>query len=134
MTVRTRFAPSPTGYLHIGGVLTALFNWLFARKQGGQFILRVDDTDQQRNVDTALQPILNGFRWLGLDWDEGPEVGGPHGPYYQSQRSSKYQAAVDTLLAKGAAYRDFASTEEIQASRFRIYMEQLFRYLGPNSS
>ena len=71
--VRTRFAPSPTGYLHIGGVRTALFNWLFARKHGGQFILRIDDTDQQRNVAEALQPILEGFRWLGIDWDEGPE-------------------------------------------------------------
>src|SRR5262245_58815884 len=75
--VRTRFAPSPTGYLHIGGVRTALFNWLFARKHGGQFILRIDDTDVQRNVAEALQPILDGFRWLGIDWDEGPEVGGP---------------------------------------------------------
>ena len=93
--VTVRFAPSPTGYLHIGGVRTALFNWLFARQQGGQFILRIDDTDQQRNVTEALQPILDGFRWLGIDWDEGPEVGGPHGPYYQSQRSALYQAAVD---------------------------------------
>jgi len=117
MTVRTRFAPSPTGYLHIGGVRTALFNWLFARGQGGQFLLRVDDTDQQRNVEAALQPILNGFRWLGLDWDEGPEVGGPHGPYYQSQRGDSYQAAVESLLASGTAYRDFATTEEIQAER-----------------
>jgi glutamyl-tRNA synthetase len=117
MTVRTRFAPSPTGYLHIGGVRTALFNWLFARKHGGQFLLRVDDTDQQRNVEAALAPILHGFRWLGLDWDEGPEVGGPHAPYYQSQRSEKYQAAVEQLLASGHAYRDFASTEEIQAER-----------------
>lgn len=117
MTVRTRFAPSPTGYLHIGGVRTALFNWLFARGQGGQFILRVDDTDQQRNVDAALEPILNGFRWLGMDWDEGPQVDGPHAPYYQSQRSDKYQAAVESLLASGAAYRDFASTDEIQAER-----------------
>ncbi len=117
MTVRTRFAPSPTGYLHIGGVRTALFNWLYARSHGGQFLLRVDDTDQQRNVDAALRPILDGFRWLGLDWDEGPEVGGPHGPYYQSQRSDKYQAAVDALLASGAAYRDFATSEEIQAER-----------------
>jgi len=74
MTVRTRFAPSPTGYLHIGGVRTALFNWLFSRQRGGQFLLRIDDTDQQRNVAEALQPILDGFRWLGLDWDEGPEV------------------------------------------------------------
>ena len=84
--VRTRFAPSPTGYLHIGGVRTALFNWLFARRHGGQFILRIDDTDQQRNVEEALPPILDGFRWLGIDWDEGPEVGGAHGPYFQSQR------------------------------------------------
>jgi glutamyl-tRNA synthetase len=117
MNVRTRFAPSPTGYLHIGGVRTALFNWLYARQHGGQFLLRVDDTDQQRNVDAALAPILHGFRWLGLDWDEGPEVGGPHAPYYQSQRSELYRRAVDELLARGAAYRDFATTEEIQAER-----------------
>ncbi len=117
MNVRTRFAPSPTGYLHIGGVRTALFNWLFARKHGGQFILRIDDTDQQRNVDEALAPILHGFRWLGLDWNEGPEVGGPHEPYYQSQRTEAYAAAVDRLLASGAAYRDFARAEEVQAER-----------------
>jgi glutamyl-tRNA synthetase len=117
MSVRTRFAPSPTGYLHIGGVRTALFNWLFARQHGGQFLLRVDDTDQQRNVDAALAPILHGFRWLGLDWDEGPEVGGPHAPYYQSQRSELYQRAVESLLAAGHAYRDFATTDEIQAER-----------------
>ena len=117
MTVRTRFAPSPTGYLHIGGVRTALFNWLFARKHGGEFILRIDDTDQQRNVEEALQPILDGFRWLGMDWDEGPEVGGPHAPYYQSQRSGRYAEAVEQLLASGHAYRDFARTEEIQALR-----------------
>ncbi len=100
--VRTRFAPSPTGYLHIGGVRTALFNWLFARQHGGQFILRIDDTDQQRNVEEALQPILDGFRWLGIDWDEGPEVGGPHGPYFQSQRGDRYQAAVDAAAAERA--------------------------------
>ena len=99
--VRTRFAPSPTGYLHIGGVRTALFNWLFARKHGGQFILRIDDTDQQRNVAEALQPILDGFRWLGIDWDEGAEVGGPHGPYYQSQRLERYQEAVEAAARQG---------------------------------
>src|SRR5438067_10268558 len=117
--VRTRFAPSPTGYLHIGGVRTALFNWLFARQHGGQFILRIDDTDQQRNVEEALAPILHGFRWLGIDWDEGPEVGGPHAPYFQSQRQrlGHYQAAVQKLLEKGAAYRDYARTEEVQAER-----------------
>ena len=115
--VRTRFAPSPTGYLHIGGVRTALFCWLFARRHGGQFILRIDDTDQQRNVDEALAPILDGLRWLGIDWDEGPDVGGPYGPYYQSQRADRYRAAVEQLLASGHAYRDYATTEEIQAER-----------------
>ena len=116
-TVRTRFAPSPTGYLHIGGVRTALFNWLFARRHGGQFLLRIDDTDAQRNVAEALRPILDGFRWLGLDWDEGPEVDGPYAPYYQSQRGARYRAAADQLVATGAAYRDYATTEEIQAER-----------------
>src|SRR5262245_20290486 len=117
MPPRTRFAPSPTGYLHIGGVRTALFNWLFAKGQGGQFILRIDDTDAQRNVDEALAPILHGLKWMGLDWDEGPDVGGPHAPYYQSKRLDKYQAAVKELLEVGAAYRDFATTEELQAER-----------------
>jgi glutamyl-tRNA synthetase len=115
--VRTRFAPSPTGYLHIGGVRTALFNWLFARKHGGQFILRIDDTDQQRNVAEALQPILHGFRWLGLDWDEGAEVGGPHGPYCQSQKLERYQEAVRELVSKGHAYWDYATEEETKAER-----------------
>src|SRR5499427_2276670 len=113
--VRTRFAPSPTGYLHIGGVRTALFNWLFARKHGGQFILRIDDTDQQRNVAEALAPILDGFRWLGIDWDEGAEVGGPHGPYYQSQKLDRYQEAVKQLLDRGLAYWDYARPEELKA-------------------
>ncbi|HUG91077.1 MAG TPA: glutamate--tRNA ligase family protein, partial [Planctomycetaceae bacterium] len=119
MAVRTRFAPSPTGYMHIGGMRTALFNWLWARHNGGKFILRIDDTDQQRNVEEALAPILHGFRWLGIDWDEGPEVGGPHAPYFQSQRQrlGHYQAAVKTLLEKGFAYRDYARTEEVQAER-----------------
>ncbi len=117
MTVRTRFAPSPTGYLHIGGVRTALFCWLFSRHHGGQFILRIDDTDQQRNVETALKPILDGLRWLGIDWDEGPEVGGEFGPYYQSQRADRHRAAAEELVAAGRAYRDYARTEEIQAER-----------------
>ena len=120
MTVRTRFAPSPTGYLHIGGVRTALFNWLYARQKGGQFILRIDDTDAQRNVAEALLPILDGFRWLGIDWDEGPtddgkNSRGPHGSYFQSRRLERYQAAVEQLLAKGFAYRDFATPEELKA-------------------
>ena len=117
MKVRTRFAPSPTGYLHIGGVRTALFCRLFAKQQGGDFILRIDDTDQQRNVEEALVPILDGLRWLGIDWDEGPDVGGPHAPYYQSQRTEKYQAALEQLLAKGFAYYDYARPEEIQTER-----------------
>ncbi len=116
-SVRVRFAPSPTGYLHIGGVRTALFNWLFARQHGGEFILRIDDTDTQRNVSAALEPILAGFRWLGLDWDEGPDLGGPCGPYFQSQRRDRHAAAVETLLEKGLAYTDYARPEEIQAER-----------------
>jgi glutamyl-tRNA synthetase len=121
MTVRTRFAPSPTGYLHIGGVRTALFNWLFAKGQGGQFLLRIDDTDQQRNVEEALAPILHGLQWMGLDWDEGPDGKGgdlgPLGPYYQSRRLHLYQAAANKLLETGAAYRDFAKPEELDAER-----------------
>ncbi len=129
MTVRTRFAPSPTGYLHIGGVRTALFCWLFARRHGGQFILRIDDTDQQRNVDEALAPILHGLHWLGIDWDEGPEVGGPYAPYYQSQRGNRYRAAVEKLLAAGAAYYDYATTDELQAEREAAEREKrLFLY------
>src|SRR3990172_2300895 len=127
--VRTRFAPRPTGYLHIGGVRAAVFNWLFARQHGGQFILRIDDTDQQRNVQQALQPILDGLRWLGIAWDEGPEVGGPFAPYYQSQRLDRYQAAVEKLLAGGHAYDDYATTEELQAERAAAERQKRpFRY------
>jgi glutamyl-tRNA synthetase len=117
MTIRTRFAPSPTGYLHIGGVRTALFNWLFTRRHGGQFILRIDDTDQDRNRPEALQPILEGFRWLGIVWDEGPEVGGPHGPYHQSQRGELYREAALRLVDSGHAYPDYTSKEEKEARR-----------------
>src|SRR5262245_43094402 len=115
--VRTRFAPSPTGYLHIGGVRTALFNWLFSRKHGGKFILRIDDTDQQRNVQEALQPILDGFKWLGMNWDEGAEIGGPCSPYYQSQKLERYQGVVRELIDKGVAYWDYATPEELKAER-----------------
>ena len=89
--VRVRFAPSPTGYLHVGGARTALFNWLFARHSGGKMVLRVEDTDKARNTAEAVQVIYDGLRWLGLDWDEGPQVGGPHGPYFQSEREAVYQ-------------------------------------------
>jgi len=117
MTVRTRFAPSPTGFLHIGGVRTALFNWLLARHSGGQFLLRIDDTDQERHVDDAVMRILDGFRWLGIDWDEGPDVGGPNGPYYQSQRTANYQAAVQQLIDSGHVYRDYSTEAERAAGK-----------------
>jgi glutamyl-tRNA synthetase len=115
--VRTRFAPSPTGYMHIGGMRTALFNWLWARHSGGKFILRIDDTDRQRNNDEALRPILAAFRWLDLGWDEGPEIGGPHAPYFQSQRGEIYQRAADRLLKDKKAYRDFETPAEVQSQR-----------------
>jgi glutamyl/glutaminyl-tRNA synthetase len=117
MSIRTRFAPSPTGYLHIGGVRTALFNWLLARRLGGQFILRIDDTDTERNRVEALQPILDGFRWLGINWDEGPEVGGPYPPYFQSQRGESYKAAALRLLETGHAYPDYMTKEELDRDR-----------------
>ena len=117
MAIRTRFAPSPTGYLHIGGVRTALFNWLLTRRLGGQFVLRIDDTDAERNRPVALQPILDGFRWLGIQWDEGPEVGGPYGPYFQSQRLHLYVEAALKLIDAGHAYPDYKSSEEINAER-----------------
>ncbi len=111
MSVRVRFAPSPTGYLHIGGARTALFNWLFARHCGGKFILRIEDTDAARNSQEAVDVILNGLRWLGLDWDEGPitsDATGPgkgdYGPYYQSQRAENYRRRVEALLSHGLAY------------------------------
>lgn len=103
--------------MHIGGMRTALFNWLWARHNGGQFILRIDDTDQERNIDEALGPILHAFRWLGLDWDEGPEVGGPHAPYFQSQRRPLYQQACERLLQAGLAYKDFDPPALLQADR-----------------
>jgi len=128
--VRVRIAPSPTGALHLGLVRTALYNWLFARRHGGRFILRIDDTDAQRNVTEVLQPILEGLRWLGIDWDEGPAVGGPNAPYYQSQRTKSHRAAVEALVASGHAYYDYATTEEIAAEREAALAakEGVFRY------
>lgn len=123
-TVRTRFAPSPTGYMHIGGMRTALFNWLWARHNGGKFILRIDDTDQQRNMDEALGPILRAFKWLGLMWDEGPEVGGPYAPYFQSQRGEQYRAAAERLLREGKAYRCFETREQIEQDRKQAEAEK----------
>ena len=103
---RVRFAPSPTGYLHVGGARTALFNWLLARRHGGTFILRIEDTDLQRSSEEMVTGILDGLRWLGIDWDEGPEVGGPHAPYFQSRRLARYQEAARDLLARGHAVED----------------------------
>ena len=113
----TRFAPSPTGYLHIGGARTALFNWLLARRMGGKFLLRIEDTDTKRNTPTAMQQVLSDLRWLGIDWDEGPEVGGPHGPYLQSQRREIYDTYIRQLLDAGKAYYCFDTTEELVALR-----------------
>src|SRR5664280_465993 len=104
MTVRVRFAPSPTGFLHIGSVRTALFNWLYARHAGGTFVLRIEDTDTARNTEQSLRTILDGLKWLGLDWDEGPEKGGSFGPYFQSQRAEIYKGRVKELVDKGLAY------------------------------
>lgn len=106
-TVRTRFAPSPTGRLHLGNVRAAVFNWLFARRHGGAFVLRLEDTDVERNVAGAEDALLADLRWLGLDWDEGPGVGGPHGPYRQSERGALYRSAADRLVEAGAAYPCF---------------------------
>lgn len=115
--VRVRFAPSPTGYLHIGGARTALFNWLWAKKSGGTFLLRVEDTDKERSTDDNTRAILEGLRWLGLDWDEGPEAGGGDGPYFQSQRNPIYRRYIDRLLAEGKAYRCVCSAEELDGKR-----------------
>lgn len=112
--VRTRFAPSPTGYLHVGGVRTALFNWIYARHHGGDFILRIEDTDAARNSEEAMAAILDGLRWLGIDWDEGPETGGDCGPYFQSQRGEIYQRYLQKLLDADRAY------EHDGAIRFRV--------------
>ena len=117
MTVRVRFAPSPTGIPHVGNIRTALFNWLFARHEGGTFVLRVEDTDQSRLVEGALEAILDGLHWLGVDWDEGPEVGGPYGPYFQSQRLDGYRRAAAELIERGQAYECFCSPERLEEVR-----------------
>ena len=128
--VRVRIAPSPTGAMHLGLARTALYNWLFARSSRGRFVLRVDDTDVRRNSVEVLGPILDGLRWLGLDWDEGPDKDGPYAPYYQSQRTERYQAAVDRLLHTGHAYWDYATPEEIEVERKEAVESRLgvFRY------
>jgi glutamyl-tRNA synthetase len=118
-SVRVRFAPSPTGFFHLGSARTALYNWLYARHTGGVFILRIEDTDAARNTDEALAVLLRGMRWLGLDWDEGPEVGGPCGPYFQSQRGAIYREYLDRLRAAGRAYaKDGAVFFRLEGERY----------------
>jgi len=115
--VRVRFAPSPTGRPHVGGMRTAMFNWLLARHSGGKFILRIEDTDVTRMVDGAVDYIMEGLKWLGLDWDEGPDVGGDYGPYYQSQRLHLYREAAERLVAQGDAYYCYCSPERLEKMR-----------------
>jgi glutamyl-tRNA synthetase len=119
VSVRVRFAPSPTGYLHVGGARTALYNYLFARAQGGAFVLRVEDTDAARSTDESVRAILDSLRWLGLAWDEGPDVGGEHGPYFQSARRELYRARVNGLRSAGRAYPCYCTPAELEAMRER---------------
>ena len=116
-SIRVRYAPSPTGDPHIGNIRTAMFNWLFARRNGGRFIVRVEDTDQSRITAGSVENILDGLEWLGIDWDEGPRVGGPYGPYFQSERLARYNAAAERLIASGDAYRCYCPPERVAALR-----------------
>ena len=115
--IRTRFAPSPTGYIHVGNVRAALFPWLLARQQGGAFLLRIEDTDQARFVEGASDLILDTLDWLGIDWDEGPRVGGEHAPYFQSERRDIYKRWAQKLIDKGLAYADPYTPEQVQSFR-----------------
>ncbi len=124
MSIRVRFAPSPTGYLHVGGARTALFNWLFARKHGGQFILRIEDTDDKRNTQEAHEVIYQGLAWLGLDWDEGPDKGGAFGPYRQSERNDIYLRHLKTLEERGMVYED-AGAIRFRSPRETVIVEDL---------
>ena len=117
MVPRVRFAPSPTGYLHVGGARTALFNWLYARRHGGAFILRIEDTDVERSSEEMVTGILDGMRWLGLNWDEGPEAGGPHAPYFQSQRLDQYRRMAERLVGHGHAYYCYCSMDRLKEQR-----------------
>ena len=117
MTVRTRIAPSPTGDPHVGTAYVALFNMAFAKSQGGQFLLRIEDTDQARSTPESEQTILDALRWLGLDWDEGPDVGGPHGPYRQSERSEIYAKYTQQLVDNDHAFCCFCTTERLDGLR-----------------
>jgi len=131
MTIRTRYAPSPTGYLHIGGAWMAFFNWLFARSHAGAFVLRVEDTDRSRSSEEYERAIFEDFRWLGLDWDEGPDVGGPYGPYRQTERAALYRQYAQELLARGAAFHCYCTPQELDAERRRAETEKrTYRYSG----
>jgi len=132
MTIRTRFAPSPTGSLHIGGARTALYNYLLAKKYGGEFILRIEDTDQERNSQAALDAQLRDLQWLGLDWNEGPGKNGPHGPYFQSQRTNIYQQVAEHLLENNRAYYCFASDEMVDRARQATPDNQPFQFQSPD--
>lgn len=125
--VRTRFAPSPTGFPHIGGMRTALFAWLFARHHGGKFVLRIEDTDIARTVTGSVEAITSGLDWLGINWDEGPDIGGPYGPYSQSQRLNLYQNAAKKLIEEGKAYYCYCAPERLE----RMRKEQAARHLPP---
>lgn len=115
--VRVRFAPSPTGYPHVGNIRTAMFNWLMARHTGGKLVLRIEDTDVARRIESAVEAIMDGLKWLGLDWDEGPDVGGDYGPYYQSQRLELYKQAAERLVAWGDAYYCYCSSQRLEEMR-----------------
>lgn len=115
--IRTRFAPSPSGFLHVGGARTALFNYLYAKAKGGDFIIRIEDTDQERSTDKSMNIILESLKWLGLNWNEGPEVEGPHGPYKQSERIHIYKEHTDRLLQENKVYRCFCTTDELEAKK-----------------
>ncbi|NQV33724.1 MAG: glutamate--tRNA ligase, partial [Phycisphaeraceae bacterium] len=131
--VVTRFAPSPTGYLHVGGARTALFNWLWAKRNNGLFLLRIEDTDQKRNTPTATQQVIKDLKWLGITWDEGPEKGGPNGPYAQSDRLDIYDKHIQQLLDEGKAYYCFDTTEELDARRKEAEVKKVgFIYRRPD--
>src|ERR671916_343633 len=140
--IRVRYAPSPTGSLHVGGVRTALFNWLFARKNNGTFVLRIEDTDLERSTEESVEQLKRSLRWIGLEWDEGPEVGGPHVPYRQTERLELYRDAARKLLETGAAYHDFATPEELAgfreearaAGRQPIYTGGEYRDMDPEEA
>ena len=140
--IRVRYAPSPTGMLHVGGVRTALFNWLFARKNDGVFVLRIEDTDLERSTEESVEQLKRSLRWIGLDWDEGPELGGPYSPYRQTERLDLYRKAAQRLVEDGAAYYDFATSEELtdfrdkarREGRQPIYRGGKYRDMDPDEA